>query len=50
MAPTVSEIERLDRAPYARSLGAKGSDAKIPPCTGVCSLTPGSLPLSRTIC
>lgn len=48
--PTASEIERLDRAPYGRSLGAKGADPRQLSCTSVCSLTPGSLPPSRIVC
>lgn len=50
--PTPADIERLDRAPYARSLGARatGPDAG-PICTNICSLTPGSLPdITRSIC
>ncbi|GEM_PF-2860053 len=49
--PTVSDIERLDRAPYGRSLGVRAGPEAGPVCTNICSLTPGSIPnLSRKVC
>lgn len=48
------DIERMDRAGFASALGGDVEPAQAGTfncCTGICSLTPGSLPLlTRAVC